>query len=114
MYQIPGTCISVVTNAAMSDKYKAVKLGANGLVLASANTDVVIGVLQRQAIASEAATVMVDGITMMKASAAIAKGALVTTDANGDAVTWTENNVIGIALEAASAANDIIPVLLRL
>jgi hypothetical protein len=48
-------------------------------------------------------SVQIDGIAMVKAGEAVAKGALVGSDANG----------FGVALDAASGANEIIRVLLK-
>jgi hypothetical protein len=51
---------------------------------------------------------------MVKAGAAVAKGAVVGSNASGKAVTAATNNqfTIGVALEAASGADEIISVLI--
>ena len=56
---------------------------------------------------------MIDGITMAKASAAIAKGDHVAAAAAGAVAKTTAGKFCGIAMEAATAAGDIIPVLIR-
>ena len=58
--------------------------------------------------------VHIAGIADVEAGAAVTRGQAVTTDADGKAKTTaaTGNFVVGIALEAATAAGDIIPVLL--
>jgi len=60
-------------------------------------------------------SVQIDGIAMVQAGEAVAKGALVGSDANGyatDAFT-TGDYQVGVALDAASGANEIIRVLLK-
>ena len=60
-------------------------------------------------------SVQIDGIAMVKAGEAVAKGAMVGADANGfatDAFT-TGDYQLGVALDAASDANEIIRVLLK-
>ena len=61
----------------------------------------------------QAVKIMVDGITMAKASAAIAKGDHVAAAAAGAVAKATTGKFCGIAMEAATAAGDIIPVLIR-
>lgn len=113
MYEVPGRQISVRLKEAQTGKYLFMKYGADGAELATAATDTVIGVLQREGIATEVVPVMENGISMVEASAAIAKGALVGPTTGGKAVTVSDGAYSGIAMEAATAAGDIIPVLLR-
>ena len=113
MYEIPGFTFSAKTAAAQDSKYVFVKMTATGLAPATALTDAVVGVVQRKGIASEVLPVMANGISMVEASAAITKGALVGPTTGGKAVTST-TQYCGIALEAAAKAGDIIPVLLTL
>lgn len=113
MYEIPGCQISARLKEAQENKYRFVKLTADGVELATAASDVVLGVLQREGIATEVVPVMENGISMVEASAAIAKAALVGPTTGGKAVTVASGAYSGIALEAATAAGDIIPVLLR-
>lgn len=113
MYEVPGMNITVKAAAAFEEKYLAVKVTADGLAVATAATDNVIGFVQRAGIATEALPVMVNGITMAKASGAIAKGDAVAAAANGAVAKTTAGAYCGVALEAASAAGDIIPVLIK-
>lgn len=110
---------SIFTVAAGADlsakQYTFVKMSGTGVVSAAAATDVVIGVLQNTPTSGQAAEVAVSGITKLKASAAIAAGALVGTTSTGLAVavvagTDTTKYVFGQAITAAGAANDIITV----
>lgn len=113
MYEIPGAQISVRLKEAQENKYRFVKLTDDGCELATAASDVVLGVLQREGIATEVVPVMTCGISMVEASAAINKSALVGPTADGKAVAVASGAYSGIALEAAGAAGDIIPVLVR-
>ena len=113
MYEVPGMSISVKSVDEVKGRYHAVKMTADGVQLATAAADNVLGFIQREAKAGEIAQVMVDGITMAHASGAIAKGAFVTAAADGKVATAASGNkYCGIAMEAA-ATGDIVPVLIR-
>jgi len=76
-----------------------------------------VGVIQNDPAANEATSLMVYGISKVVAGAAIASGALVSSDASGRAITQpgvAPNHQLGIAWEAATAAGQIISVLLTL
>lgn len=82
---------------------KKVNLAGDGAVC--------IGVLENEPESGEAASVRIYGIAQVSAGAAISAGALVASDANGQAVTATTGEFsIGVALEAAGAQNDIIAI----
>jgi hypothetical protein len=108
------------TAAAVIAPYRIVKFSALDTVTpATAATDSLIGVNSdlTPAIGERCDTVML-GIAFIEAGAAIAQGAMVTADAVGRAVTaapaaGVNNRVAGVALEAASAAGDVIRVLLE-
>jgi len=100
--------------------FTVVKLSAdNGVVAAAAVSDALIGVSSDIAAASgERCDVIVSGIANVLAGAAITRGALLTVDSSGRAVTaapaaGTNNRIIGTALESAGAANDVIRVLVN-
>ena len=111
MYDNPGKCISLKASAAIESKYIAVKMQGNQIVPATGDSDVVIGFVQREGIASEALPVMVNGVSMAVAGGAITAGSPVCAATGGKIVTAT-GNFCGVALEEASAANDVIPVLI--
>lgn len=78
-------------------------------------TDVAVGVLQNKPTAGQMASYMTLGVSRVKASAAITKGTKVAPAASGLARTAVSgDHVAGIALEAATAANQIISVRLTL
>jgi len=77
---------------------------------AGANT---YGVSRSSGVATERVTVDVMGTAMIEAGAAVAVGDTLKSDASGRAITWvTSGAKVGLALEAASAAGQMIEVLL--
>lgn len=91
---------------------------ADEVALATAQTQVLIGVLQNKpGAAGRAATVQVAGVAKVEAGAGITVGDVLTADGAGLAITFvptaaTVEWVIGIALTGAGGANEIIEVLL--
>lgn len=114
---VPGLPGSASPNG--GKQYHFVKVtGAAQCGVVSAVGDEVIGVLQNKPQnEGAAATVAIRGVSKVVADAAIAAGAVVYTSADGqvtsDSATSTATRV-GIALQAAAAAGDLIPVLLQL
>lgn len=93
-----------------SKQYYIVQLDSSGdLEVGEGATDLIVGVLQNTPESGQAACYRFAGTTKVIASAAVAIGALVTSAADGEAVTTTTDKdvVIGRALEAASAQGDI-------
>ena len=84
------------------------------VVLATAVTSVVIGVLQNEPAENEAAVVRVLGTTKVIAGTSISEGALVgwMTGSKADTADADKDFVLGYALEAAAADGDIIEVLI--
>ena len=77
---------------------------------ADANT---LGVARFAAATGERVAVDVLGTAIVEAGAAVAAGATVKSNASGQAITWaTSGAKVGIALTAASAAGQMIEVLL--
>lgn len=103
-------------NDLSSLQYTLVKLGssANEVDSATDNQDTIVGVLENKPEAGEAASVQILGTSKVVASAAISRGDRVTATTGGKAVATTTDgdSVAGIALEAASAEDDIIEILL--
>ena len=108
------------TAGAAINAFRIVKFSApDTLILAAAATDFLIGINSEVApVTGERCDAALQGIAFCEAGAAIAVGAMVTSDAVGRGVTaapgaGVNNRVIGIALEAATAAGDVIRVLLE-
>ena len=77
---------------------------------ADANT---LGVVRTAGVSGEKVTADVLGTAIVEAGAAVAANATVKSDASGRAITWVSSGAkVGIALQAASAAGDLIEVLL--
>lgn len=108
--------LSIPAGADLSAKqYTFVKLSGTTVISAAAATDLPIGVLLNDPASGETAAVAVSGVVKLKASAAIAVGALVGTTSTGLGVSLTAGTdttkyILGRAITAAGAANDIITV----
>jgi hypothetical protein len=73
----------------------------------------VLGVVRQAAVSGDKVTVDVVGTAIVEAGAAIAAGATLKVDATGKVITWvTAGARVGIALQAASGAGQLIEVLL--
>lgn len=106
-------CITLKASDEITTAKVAVKVSAANTMAVAGAADKAIGVLQDPVKAGEAGRVAVAGTTMVIAGAAISAGAFVKSGANGKVVTDSDGEGFGIALEAATAANDIISVLLK-
>lgn len=111
----PGERYSAPAGADLSTKrYHIVKLNSDGaVVLASAATDAILGVLDNSPkLGQTADVVLLNGVGSFKvksANAGVSKDAYITSDANGQAVATTTsgNRVIGRAVRTTSA-NEVI------
>jgi hypothetical protein len=102
-------------------KFRAVELAAGEVVTqANAGTDAIIGICQEEITAGDAtngriASVQMNGVSRCIAGASFAIGSTVMTDGTGRVITATATNrQIGIALQAAAAANDHVDVSLTI
>lgn len=105
--------------SAAANQFKFVKLDANGnVVLCAAATDIPIGVLQNTPKSGDAADVMVVGVSKVSTGAvALAIGALIGTDANGQGValvagTDTTKYVCGRVLTASTVQGGLVSALI--
>ena len=96
-----------------ADQFRAVIIVAGGAEIAGADA-VIAGVLQNDPEAiGQAANVRSKGVSKAQVGAAVARGATLATDANGDFITTaTAADIVAIALEAGSGAGSIVSVLL--
>lgn len=106
---IPGSA-----NPNYGKQYRFVKVtGANQCGLATAGTDMVVGVMQNKPqVTGQAATVAVAGVSNVMAGAAFSAGDKVTVDNQGRAIKATGSDFVGVALMAAEKADVLAPVLL--
>lgn len=99
--------------SALTNLYHLVKLDANSqVVLASAASDKIIGILQNTPKANETASVLArsaSGIGKAYAGGSIAIGDYLTADSNGAVVTTTSagNEVVGIAVEVGASGQVV-------
>lgn len=105
-----------LTGADLSaQQFHIVKLGVNPreVVLATALADQQLGVLQDKPdhTVNRAATVRIIGISKVVAGAAIPVHSLVGADGQGRAIVAATGHAIGLSIEVAGAAGDIITVL---
>ncbi len=72
---------------------------------------VVYGVIQEDTAAGEMAPVDLYGELLVETAGAISQGGKVETDANGKAVAAMTGEVVGLAIDAAAGAGEIIRIL---
>lgn len=81
---------------------------------APAGADAVVkGMAKRDAATGEAFDLIALGLVEMEAATAIARGALVYSDADGKATSVGANNPVGRAVRAAADAGDVVAILMR-
>lgn len=97
-----------------SGQFLLVKISAARTVIpCAANSDLPHGVLQNDPISGAAANVAFSGVSKVVAGASFSAGAMLMSDSAGRAITQTSTNpVVGQAIEAASAANQVITMLI--
>ena len=110
-----GKIISLPASGDLSEKqYYFAALSSGAAAVAGAGVDA-IGILQNDADgATKTSSVATAGISKMVAGAAITIDDEIMVKSDGTGITATSTNyIVAYALEAASAAGDIISVLLR-
>lgn len=106
-FEIPGTRFSLPAGAAV-ERCRFVSVNANSAGIPATASTQVVGVSMNK-VAADQVLEIADGIVMVEASAAITAGAAVYAAADGRAAA-TGENIVGIALTAASAAGELITV----
>lgn len=111
-----GTVVTFPANADLSSsQYCFVSLNSSGNVAVTGDGAHATGVLQNDpAAAARAASVALNGVTKVKAGGTVTAGGLVASDSTGRAVDVVSGDyILGEALEAATAANQIISIVLN-
>jgi hypothetical protein len=118
--QTPGINIGICTAAAdlsaASNQFRAVRVTAAFAVnLTNAAGQATIGILQNKPASGQPADIVMVGVSKAVAGAAITVGSEVMAGADGRIITAATagSNVIGVALEAAANANEVITVALN-
>ncbi len=114
-FEIPGFAYTLEASGDLSlQQFHCMAVDGNGQAVAAGSGAQIAGVLQNDPeLQGEAATIVQTGVTKAKAGAAVAQGAEVMSDADGEVITATSGNrVVGTALQAAANADEIISVLL--
>lgn len=113
-WTIPGFTFTRVAGADLSAlQYYYVKLSTTDtVVVCAAATDVPIGILQNAPTSGQEAVIMATGISKVNSNAALSIGNLIGTAADGQADaktagTDTTEYVVGVVLEASSAAGEL-------
>lgn len=115
---VPGTPGMPTGTASAGNQYKAVKVtGAHQVGLASAVTDSIVGILQNKPQnAGNAATVAIRGVSKVRVSTTVTAGnpVYLAADGRGSSTQATGAIKLGVALDTATAADTLVPVLLQL
>jgi hypothetical protein len=99
-FEVPGQRVALVSGAdlTIAKRYKALVVNSSGEVVIAGANAVICGVNQREAKLKEAASVMINGVTFGYLGAAVATGANVSTDANGDFITAVAGPIVGVCV----------------
>lgn len=90
-------------------QHRYVKINSSGLAVLCGAGEQGVGVLKNKPASGEAAEIQVGGVGKVQADAAITAGDRIMSSADGQATPKTGvNNSMGIALEAATTAGDVI------
>jgi hypothetical protein len=110
-YELPGHIITLEAAADLSSlQYRFVVISSGKAAAGGANMQP-IGVLQNAPTAGQAASIMVSGVSKVKANAAIASGAAigaVDSDGRASSTIAADEYVCGQAIEAAGAQDEVI------
>jgi hypothetical protein len=106
--------IALNAGADLSAKlYFIAKVDTDEDVILCGDGQAALGVIREGAVANKPVSVQVAGFAKVSAGAAFNAGVLVASDTNGQAVLATTGEfAIGMAMQAAGAANEIVTVLL--
>ena len=117
-FEIPGKSIPVEASADLSAaQFRVMTINSSGQLVQAGVGDPIAGVLQDgPAAAGRAGQLMLDGVTKVEAGGVVAAGATVKSDASGRAISTaavTTQWNLGIALEGAGGAGELIAVLMN-
>jgi hypothetical protein len=108
-YEIPGLRYSLVAGGAVA-RYRFVAVNASGLGIVATAATPLVGASYNEVAVGEVLEVVGDGIAIVAAGEAVAAGATVYADSAGKATDVAGTIVAGVALTAATAADQLISV----
>lgn len=117
-WEAPGFKVpSLVSNAdlsALSNQYLAVvpHTVSGQIVVAGAALEI-LGILQNNPAALEAAEITMNGVSKAISGAAITIGDEIEVDANGKVITLAAGVAVGYCLDTAGGADEIVTVVLK-
>ncbi len=94
-------------------QFYAVKTATGGKFAVAGSGEATLGILQDDPLINKVGCIMVHGVSKAVIGAAVAEGAGLESNASGKLITKTTGVEVAIALEAGSAADTIISVLLK-
>lgn len=114
-WEVPGLMLPGFTASAdlSAKQYYAVKVsGAGTVTVCAAVTDVPIGILQNAPTSGKAAEVMISGISKVNSDAALSRGNLIGTAADGQLAAYTAGTdttkyIVGQVIEASANAAEL-------
>ncbi len=111
-WELPVLDLSLEAGADLSTKqFYLIKLDPAGRAVLAGAAERAIGVLQNNPLAGETAQVRVLGVSKVVSGNSFGVGTVLASDAAGKAVTSASAKPIGISLEAATGADQIVSVL---
>lgn len=110
-YQKTSNAIFLLSVVAATDITRGIAITQNGQIHGGAHMDY-IGIARGAVSSGDPVEYEVIGEVVCCSGAAIAVGAKLGLDATGRVITWTTGQIVGRALEAVSAADEEIRVLL--
>lgn len=116
-YEDRGKAISLIADADYDKRYIAVsKTEVDEEFTICAEGEMPIGILQEKTKENTAGPILINGVSFVEAGEAIdaGSGVVVGDDGLGAAAGQNAVNIFGVALNASSAAGDIISVLLQI
>jgi len=114
-YEIPGQMITLPASTDLTNyQYHFVAITADGRVDHASAGGAAIGVLQNKPLENQAASIMVNGVSKIKAAAGnLSEGMLTRSSSEGMAVASTGNGILGtIIFGSSGGAGRVLSVLL--
>jgi len=113
-YELNPQYMSLMAAADLSAKqYYLIDIDTNGKAALAGNGEQIAGSLQNKPTAGQTAKVQISGVAKVLVAEAITQGSNVASDADGKGVNAaTGDAIFGVAVTSATAAGDIIPVLI--